>query len=264
MQLHTMPLPDDPEMVAALFGPVVLAGVLEPASRDAYVDGDAAMIKAFRKSVKPVYFIGRPDAPSEWITPVSGQPLAFEGNGPNEKVSMIPFDRIGAERYGLYWPVVAKDGARQKALAGQSARWEREIDRVFTFPGDAKSSPSEGEHALKGEKMLAGTVPGTAHCFRHAEPGGWFSWDLKSIPDQPIDLAVTYWGADVNRTFDILVDDQIVATETLKGEHPGVLFETVYPVPPEVTKGKEKVTVTFRASHDTLAGGTYGCATLRR
>ena len=53
--------------------------------------------------------------------------------------------------------------------------------------------------------------------WRHATDGGWFSYNLKVLPDQPQELLVTYWGSDGGgREFDILVDGQKLATQKLR------------------------------------------------
>ena len=83
------------------------------------------------------------------------------------------------------------------------------IDRVV--PGDPAS---EKQHALEGESMAAG--PHLNRTWRHAADG-WFSYRLKVLPDRPVVLSATYWGSDSGRrTFDILVDGQKIATQTLR------------------------------------------------
>ncbi|MCX7643628.1 MAG: glycoside hydrolase family 127 protein, partial [Armatimonadetes bacterium] len=95
--------------------------------------------------------------------------------------------------------------------------------------------------------------------WRHAVEGGWFSYDLKVDPKHPMELVVTYWGDDGGiRFFDIVVDDKVIATQRLRRDKPGRFFDVVYPIPPELTKGKTKVTVRFQAHPKAIAGGIFG------
>ena len=120
----------------------------------------------------------------------------------------------------------------------------------------------ERRHGLQGEKMETGEFSNRR--WRHATDGGWFSYDLKVLPDQPQELLVTYWGSDAGgREFDILIDGQKLATEKLESNKPGQFYDQVYPLPKELTAGKTSVTVKFQAHPGRMAGGVYGCAILK-
>ena len=72
----------------------------------------------------------------------------------------------------------------------------------------------EGAHNQQGRRTKSGA--GFRRRWRDATAGGWFSYDMKVLPDQPVCVMVTYWGGDTdNRTFDILIDGQKVATQKL-------------------------------------------------
>ena len=71
--------------------------------------------------------------------------------------------------------------------------------------------------------------------WRHATDGGWFSYNLKVLPDQPQELLVIYWGSDAGgREFDILIDGQKLATEKLESNKPGQFYDQAYPLPKEL------------------------------
>jgi hypothetical protein len=77
-------------------------------------------------------------------------------------------------------------------------------------------------------------------------------------------VARTYWGDDVaSRTFDVMVDRRVIATRSLDRRRPGEFFEVEYPIPPEVTRGKDKVTARFAPPDGNLAGGVFECVVLR-
>ena len=55
------------------------------------------------------------------------------------------------------------------------------------------------------------------------------------------------------RSFDVLVDGEKVATETLE-YHPAEQLDKEYAIPDALTRGKTKVTIRFQARADTTAG----------
>lgn len=145
----------------------------------------------------------------------------------------------------------ACEATRRELLA------ERIIDSVAI--GD---ETAESKHNLQGSQSNRGPYGGKV--WRDARGGGWFSYDLKVPPDQPATLICTYWGSDVRRTFDILVEGQRIATQTLAGQQPGGFFDVEYKIPAELTRNKDKVTVKFQAPPGGVAGGVFGCAMLKR
>ena len=87
---------------------------------------------------------------------------------------------------------------------------------------------------------------------------------MKVQADVPLVLACTYWGDDVPpRTFDILVDGQKIATQSLDHSKPGEFFTVEYPIPAELVRDTDKVTEMFRGQQGNTAGGVFGCAILK-
>ncbi len=79
--------------------------------------------------------------------------------------------------------------------------------------------------------------------------------------DAPMVLRVVYWGADRGRSFDVVVDDRVLATQVLEGSGPRFVA-VEYAVPMDLTWGKDRVTVKF-ARKEVFAGGVFDCAMLR-
>jgi hypothetical protein len=120
----------------------------------------------------------------------------------------------------------------------------------------------ERAHSQQGETTYSGTAFGRR--WRDARGGGWFSYDMKAPPGEAVCLIVTYWGGDSgNRTFDILVDGEKIATQKLTARRPGKFMDVTYAVPPALAAGKEKVTVRFQAHPGKIAGGVFGCRIVR-
>ncbi len=121
-------------------------------------------------------------------------------------------------------------------------------------------SDSEKAHQIKGQNTRSGTH--AQRRWRDAE-GGWFEYRMKVLPETPVTLRCTWWGSDDGRVFDILVDGTKIATQKLARNKPGEFFDVDYVIPVELTKGKESVVVRFAAHPGSIAGGLFGCATLK-
>ena len=194
------------------------------------------------------------------MKPVEGKTLTFRTVGQPADLTFMPLNRIVRERYGVYWVVTEPGGSRHKQLLArheaEKARLARTIDRVI--PGD---QASEAAHALKGEQTATGVY--NNHPWRHATLGGWWSWELKVAPG-PVVLCCTYWGSDTGgRTFDVVVNDRVIATETLNVNKPNEFYDVEYPLSADLVKDRERITVKFQAHEGQFAGGVFGCAVLK-
>ncbi len=249
MRLRTEAMPDNPNRAAVLYGPIVLAGLV-PADV-APEDWSPTLVTEGR----PVH---------AWTAPADG-PLTFEtqGVGRPKDTTLIPFFRTHHQRYTVYWDFMTSSQWEQfrAELAAEAARLRELEARTIDFFQPGEMQP-ERDHAFEGENTAAGRHQGVG--FRHA-PDGWFSFTMAVSPDRPVDLVCTYWGSDVGlREFDILVDDEVVATESLNNPAPGDFVDIAYSLPRDLTAGKERVTVRLQAKPGNTAGGLFGCRTVLR
>lgn len=255
MSLRLENMPDNPNRVAALYGPLVLAGELGP-------ENDPA---ANQLIYTPVFITGGKPV-TQWLKPVAGQPTTFRtvSVGKPRDLDLYPFYRMHHRRYSVYWDLFtpAEWEARESAHRAEVERARRleAITVDFVQPGD---TPAEREHNLRGERSSSGEGP-MGRLWRHAVSGGWFSFDLKVLRDRPVSLICTYWGSDAGpRTFDIFVDGQKIATEMLQRKKPREYVDVTYPIPAELTRAKEKITVRFQGHPGNTAGGVFGVRIVR-
>jgi uncharacterized protein len=129
----------------------------------------------------------------------------------------------------------------------------------FVQPGEMQP---ERDHNMQGERIETGEHLGRK--WRHALDGGWISFELRVLADQPVSLVSTYWGGETGaRKFDVLVDGVKIATQSLQNDKPGQFFELTYALPFELTRDKTKITVRFQAMPGNMAGGFYGLRVIK-
>jgi DUF1680 family protein len=109
MSLHPHPMPDDPSLVALMYGPLVLAGRLgteglTPATLRAEPTKPREVPSYKLDSVAAPAFTGSATELSSWIKPAA-KPLEFRTAGQTRDVDLVPFYRLFDERYAVYWKV---------------------------------------------------------------------------------------------------------------------------------------------------------------
>ncbi len=253
--LHTESFRDNPNRFAFLHGPLVLCAEVDLKKPYPAVVAEDSMVLDSLKAVPGQYstFTG----PADLFRIPGGK----EGGG----VTLEPFYKMhGNRHYVVYWDAFTpaqwqtKEAEYQAALARQKALEARTVDAVN--PGEEQN---ERDHKLKGDKTASGDFGGRK--WRHATDGGWFSWEIKVLPDIPQELRVTYWGSDGgNRVFDILLDGAKLATQRLQNNQPNKFYDEVYPLTEDMTKGKQKMTVKFQAQPGAWAGGVFEMRVMKK
>ena len=247
MQLRVEPMPDNPDVLAVMYGPVLLAGDLgrgglEGARR---YGPSVPQLGRLKTPVIPAFVVPEPDRLLAGITPVEGQPLTFRTNAVTRPfdVTLIPLARAHDVRYVVYWNRYSPAGWEKRTADLEAAEARRKaLGAAVVDAVDAGNDGQEKAHAFRDEKSAQAFFEGRRG--READ-GGWFSYELAVAPDRPMALACTYRGSEGRRrVFDILVDGETIATETLP-YHPTEFLDVQYPIPEALTRGKSRVTVRF-------------------
>lgn len=236
MPLRVEAMPDDAKLIAFLSGPLVLAGDLGPSDQpwegvDPALVSDEAAPQLVAAGGLHQYRLGTQGKPGD----LSLKPFFLQ----HRNRTAVYFRRFGsAEWIGeeAVWRQAAKDRADMAA-------------RTVDFIRLGEQQP-ETDHAFDG-------TPNTATITHIAERGrliqkGYLAFDLKTA-EGPLVLQVAYAGRDRNKSFRLLVEGQVLATETLAGEATVARNILTYPLPPAVTAGKSKVRVRFEADRDQWA-----------
>jgi len=258
MSLRIEAMPDDPKMVAVLYGPIVLAGDLgREGLQDAKRYGPSAPQIGRVKSIEIPAFIGEVKDALAKVKRAPGAPLTFKTDGlaRPQDVTLVPFYKVFEPRYTVYWRVYtpAEWEKRKSDLAAAESR-RKVIERLTVDAVNINDQQSERDHNLQGQGMIDGDFDGKRW---RAARNGWFSYDMKSLADKPVTLVCTYRGSEGRtRSFDLLVDGEKVATQTLE-IHPGELFDFEYPLPEQLTRGKQRITVKFQSRPNAMAGSLF-------
>ena len=250
--IRTEGFADNPDRFAFLNGPIVLCAQVDPSKPFPLSSPSARQgVRALKPAGKPNTFHrlgGRHSAlrarraASRWSR---SMPCTAAGH------YQVYFDRFTPAQWKAKEAEYAAELARQREIAA------RTVDYVVP-----DREQSERDHAMRGEQTAAGDFGDRK--WRHATDGGWFSWQLKVLPDQPQELWVTYWGSDGgNRIFDILVDGQKIATQRLENNKPDKFYDEVYRLPADLLQGKQTITVKFQAHPGAWAGGVFGARVMK-
>jgi hypothetical protein len=268
MHLSMERLPGSNDYVAFLYGPIVLSGALgtEGLSK---LDFWQLASTVGRKTIPEVQFpqlvATSPQDLLKHIQPVTDKPVTFKTDGGLMKpaeVDLIPFYQNHYQRYAVYWHTLTPGAyqQQQKQLEAESQRQHdldiRSIDHIKI--GD---SASESAHAFKGQRTNTGAGAYSQRMetrWRDAGPGGWFSYEVKVLPDKPVTLSCLYWGQESgDRTFDILVNDKIVTTTTLADRGVADFYTIETPIPLELSGGHDTATIRFQPHAGNTAGGVF-------
>jgi len=108
MRLHLQPLPDDANLAAIVYGPVVLAGELGTENLDPKrIYSDDKILHGGFPAIAVPELAGHRNSLEKWIQPsgTKDKPLEFRtvGAGRPADVTLSPFYRLFDQRYCVYW-----------------------------------------------------------------------------------------------------------------------------------------------------------------
>ncbi len=118
-------------------------------------------------------------------------------------------------------------------------------DRRVVDVVDVGSALSEAAHGYDGSEAISGLIDG--HSYRQTR--GWMHFAMKTFDDTPVTIACTFLagrGDASGRTFDIVVEDSVVATRVLTIDSVAPLVVEIS-VPFSLTKGKTHIALFVRA-----------------
>lgn len=261
-------LPNVPAYVALMHGPVLLGaktgtedllGLVADDSRWGHIANGS--LQALDQA--PILVSDRASLVSQ-IKPVPGKPLTFRApslfaNKADTSLVLQPFYKIHDSRYMMYWMnltqaqyqhVVDSLAAIQKAALELELRT---VDKVA--PGEQQP---EVDHKLSSLNSYTGNYQN--EFWRDARSGGYISYSMLTQRKSNLSVMARYWGNETgSRSFNILVDGTTIATENIVGKWNKAQFMNVeYPIPANLTDGKDTITVKFQAINSSnIVGGLF-------
>ena len=264
MRLRLEPLPHSQDKIfAVMHGPCVLAaivpdepGIPNPSSRRFSEHLDA---RGKTDTFPPLFTASNAADVLARLHPTGNAFGEFRSDGvvkPSD-LTFAPFYRIYEEQYAVYFPLLTADEWTRRESELRAAREEqRKIDASTLDTITPGFQQPEVEHALKAERSEIEDFS-DRKC-RIARDGGWFSYEMRIVPDAPVALIATYWGGVWHkRTFDLLIDGKLVDTQVLLTNKPGDFFQETHPIPFELTRGKGRIVVRFQSHPGDIAGGVF-------
>ncbi|MEJ7684574.1 MAG: DUF6805 domain-containing protein [Segetibacter sp.] len=232
--------------VAMLYGPLVLAGIVQPQTNDNAFD-------------VPVLVTSQRD-PAAWLQKSKDSLLFRTVNAAKPyEATLVPFYKIQDEKEIVYWDFYTNaDWEKRKVAYEEAQRLKKDLENRTVDVMRIGEMQPERDHNMKGENTFTGSLG--ENKLRDARDGGWFSFDLK-VADVAIaqNLVCMYWGSDAGREFEILVDGKRIATQLLNNSKPNQFIYEEYKIPAELIQNKKSVTITLQSHKGSTAGGLFGC-----
>ena len=245
-RLRLEPTADDPDTLAMLLGPLVLSADLGPATKPWHGQAPAVVgadvLAQVREQADGSFRMAAINHPGT----LQLSAFAFQ----HERRNAVYFRRYSAAGWQKEEEERAAEEQRQRALDARSS------DMVVL--GDAASEQAHGLSSHNSYPVVYRRRTG-----RDARAGGFLQFTLKTAPG-PLSLELTYWGEERDRRFKILVDNQLVAEQSLSADHPGRFFTCDYPIAPQLTAGHATITVRIEPVARMRAGPVFGARLLRR
>jgi len=259
--LRKEPLPDNPNRTAILWGPLVLAGDLGPE-----LDRRSLRQSGTLPPAAPV-LVTADQKIDDWLKPVAGKPGVFRtaNVGLSSDIEFAPFYTMPRRRYAVYWDVFtpAEWQKTSEAYAAEAEKKKRvEAATVgFAQPGQMQTERDFGQ---QGEDSSPVQLMGRYG--RQATK--WFSFELPVDPTHPMLLVVTYSNDARGRKgeFNVLAGGAKLGQQTIERRSPEKdvrFFDVEYPLPSELVKDKQKITVRFEATEGNAIPGVFGIRTVR-
>ncbi len=248
-EVHT--LQDNEDVVAFKYGPWVLSANMGNENMQTSTTGVNVTVPLLDSYVNDVIYVKEGSA-EKWLDNIEENLIRQEGTlnfvleGTDRDIVFSPHYMQYNNRYGIYFRLADSD----------TESTENEAEKYTVIDSlPVGNDQYEFSHNLKGENTSSGNHKG--YIFRHASPGGFFSYDLAVDNSADNYLKVKYYSGDEDRTFRILVGGELLENVKVENVNPNGFYDVYYKIPAELIKGKDKITVTFEANTESYAGGIF-------
>ncbi|HSM61923.1 MAG TPA: DUF6805 domain-containing protein, partial [Longimicrobiales bacterium] len=184
--------------------------------------------------------------------------------GAAREVDLTPFYQLHRRTYATYWDLFTPEEweARRAAYAAEAER-QRLLEAAtvaWIQPGETVFEREFGYQGSDG--VTAARIEG-----RPGRRGrGWFSLDVPADPERSLTLVLTYFSDDrraMPAAFDVLLDGELLGTQEVVRSAPRRFYDVQIPVPAELTRGKERVTLRFESREGGQIATIFGVRLVR-
>ena len=269
MQVEFESTADNENFVAFKYGPVVLAAELGSKDIDAsQANGILVRVGTEDTSAKDTITIQNMTV-KEWKENITENFVRIEDsedgriqfqlkNTDSDELIYSPYYMQHEQRYGIYMNLEEPDSqaSQDRILAEKEELREQEVSVDYLDSFDNNNSEFAKNLQVGGDTST-GSFNGRT--FRHANAGGWWSYDFNVDPEAEHNyLGCTWYSGDQGRSFDIYVNDQLLQTVTINNSAgTNVFYEDLYDITDYIEDGESKVTVKFQSTGG-YAGGLFG------
>lgn len=186
------------------------------------------------------------------MKPIAGKPLHYTvpelfSDERFKDIELEPFYNIHDSRYMMYWLMATPQEYKELIENNkENERLKLELDKRTIDVIKTGEQQPESDHKMEHRNTHTGTLQDVT--WREARDGGYIEYTLKAGDLKDMSLMVQYWGNEPkDKTFDIFIDGQLFASESLSAKWSQNKFiNQEYKIPESMYRSKEKITVRFQ------------------
>lgn len=249
MKLNVHTLPDNSNVVAFQYGPVVLSAELGTQMLHTTYTGVDVLVPTKEMEIQD-YIVIKDTEIEEWKNHIDDYLVKTEGTvefvleNLEDGTSLIfkPHFMKKEERYGIYFQVFEEGSLELKAYK-DIIKKNKDLQKLQVDRIPIGNDQYELSHRIKGFKTE--TTIANGHKCRYVKEDGWFSYQLKLEVGMQF-LCVTYCSEDKGNEFDIYINDNIFTHEKIDKDENSLFFTKEYLITDEMKGGKSIITVRFQ------------------
>lgn len=241
MKIRVESMPDDRNVIALFYGPVLLAGGF---------DKEAAC--ALASNNKAPALVPGEKLLEQWLRP-TGDPLRYTTAIARPKeIRIEPFFAHKTEAYTVYWQKMTDKEWRQSIVDEERKKhYLVQLERSTIDKISVGNQKSEMKHSLTGKSTSGKGNAGILNdqVWRVVSSPEGFGYKIKVPSNSSASLFCRFMGRSSNESWNCKVKIDTVTIAELKKKRfdPCTVspFDNIYPIPPELTKNKDSVRVFF-------------------
>lgn len=258
MEVSYSGLPDNENVIAFTYGPIVLSAGLGKEKMEESTTGVAVKIPKKQQYIKD-YIVIKGSSIDLWKKEIGKHLVKQEGRlefklvgtDEDDTLSFTPHYKQHTERYGIYWNLV-EEGSKelQQYLFDKEEEMKRKAAEIDTIL--IGNDQYELSHHVMGQDTESGDRDG--YHYRFAKENGWFSYEMEINSEGDTYLQFSYMPGDCRDSFFVYVNDSLLSTEMIGNQSWRDLTDRSYLIPKEIYEGKSFITVKFVAKETCSTG----------